>query len=144
MKTLEALGQSSGRLVASGNGIDYGPLRPVESQNTGETLIALPQGFEYTLIGKTGSKMSDGHPTPRGHDGMAAFNVNGQLRLVRNHEINNRLGVEGAAFGDQSKAYDSKAAGGTTTLIIDPDSPDSRGAGTEGTASISLRPAAEI
>jgi uncharacterized protein len=120
MKTLEALGQSHGGLVARGNGIDYGPLRPAESKNTGDTLIALPQGFEYTVIGKTGSNMSDGSPTPRGHDGMAAFTISGQLRLVRNHEINNRLGTEGAAFGDQSKAYDSKAAGGTTTLIIDP------------------------
>ncbi len=98
----------------------YGPLRPTQSRNTGETFLALPEGFEYTVIGKTGSKMTDGHPTPRGHDGMAAFNIDGELRLVRNHEINGGVGLEGAAFGDQSHAYDSMAGGGTTTLVIDP------------------------
>jgi secreted PhoX family phosphatase len=51
---------------------------------------------------------------------MAAFKVNGELRLVRNHEINNDLGRDGAAFGDAAFAYDMKAGGGTTTLIIDP------------------------
>jgi len=31
------------------------------------------------------------------------------LRLVRNHEINNGLGRDGAAFGDAAFAYDMKA-----------------------------------
>jgi secreted PhoX family phosphatase len=51
---------------------------------------------------------------------MAAFAVKGQLRLVRNHELNNRIGREGAALGDRSKAYDPLAAGGTVTLVMDP------------------------
>lgn len=96
----------------------YGPLFPAKSSNTGETLLALPKGFQYTVIGKAGAMMSDGLPTPRAHDGMAAFNVNGQLRLVRNHEINNQVGKTGVPIGPNP--YDPLAGGGTTTLVIDP------------------------
>lgn len=95
-------------------------IQPVESNNTGEKLLELPKGFQYTVIGREGDKMSDGHATPARHDGMAAFNVRGELRLVRNHEINNRIGAEGAAIGGGRNAYDPLAAGGTTTLVIDP------------------------
>ena len=98
--------------------LGYGPLFPAKSNNTGETLLALPKGFQYTVIGKTGAIMSDGRPTPRAHDGMAAFRVNNQLRLVRNHEINNQTGKPGIAIG--ANAYDPLAGGGTTTLVIDP------------------------
>ena len=76
----------------------YGPLFPTKSNNTGETLLALPKGFQYTVIGKTGAIMSDGLPTPRAHDGMAAFHVNNQLRLVRNHEVNNQTGQAGYRY----------------------------------------------
>ena len=95
-------------------------MRAAKARNTGEEILTLPEGFEYNVIGKTGTKMSDGNPTPAGHDGMAAFKVNGALRLVRNHEINNGAGRDGAAFGDAALAYDAKAGGGTTTLIINP------------------------
>ncbi len=61
--------------------------------------------------------MSDGLRTPRAHDGMAAFQINGQLRLVRNHEINNQTGKPGNAIGPDP--YDPLAGGGTTTLVID-------------------------
>jgi uncharacterized protein len=96
----------------------YGPLFPTKSNNTGETLLALPNGFQYTVIGKTGAIMSDGLPTPGAHDGMAAFQVGKQLRLVRNHEVNNQTGKPGIAIG--SNPYDPLAGGGTTTLVIDP------------------------
>ncbi|HEY7785033.1 MAG TPA: alkaline phosphatase PhoX [Pyrinomonadaceae bacterium] len=95
-----------------------GRLAPAATENTRENLLSLPEGFHYTVIGQTGDKMSDGHPTPHAHDGMAAFEVNGQLRLVRNHEVNRPVGVPGAAIGPN--AYDPLAGGGTTTLIIDP------------------------
>lgn len=97
----------------------YGPLRPAKSNNTDETVLALPEGFQYTVIGRTGTKMSDGHATPPKHDGMAAFQVGRELRLVRNHEVtNNERGIPGSAIGPNP--YDSAAGGGTTTLIIDP------------------------
>lgn len=97
----------------------YGPLRPTKSNNTNETVLALPEGFQYTVFGKTGAKMSDGLATPARHDGMAAFQVGTELRLVRNHEVtNNERGIPGSAIGPNP--YDASAGGGTTTLIIDP------------------------
>lgn len=97
----------------------YGPLQPTKSTNTNETVLALPEGFQYTVIGKTGAKMSDGHATPAKHDGMAAFQVGTELRLVRNHEVTNSdRGIPGSAIGPNP--YDTAAGGGTTTLIIDP------------------------
>ncbi len=55
---------------------DYGDLAPVASENTGETILTLPEGFKYNVFGRTGTIMSDGRPTPGAHDGMAAFETN--------------------------------------------------------------------
>ena len=93
----------------------YGPLVPIAASNTGEVLLELPEGFLYNVFGRTGSIMSDGYPTPGSHDGMAAFGIDGKVRLVRNHE---RGG--GAAIGLPAMAYDTATAGGTTTLVVDP------------------------
>src|SRR5688572_13483411 len=65
----------------------FGSLAPAAAKNTGETYLALPQGFQYNIVGKVGAKMSDGRPTPAAHDGMATFKVGKELRLVRNHEV---------------------------------------------------------
>lgn len=98
----------------------YGALTPVASKNTGEIVLALPKGFEYTVIGAQGKMMSDGRPTPTFHDGMAAFKVGKELRLVRNHEVRNgRIPVQQAGIGSKNH-YDETAGGGTTTLVIDP------------------------
>ena len=127
-----------GALAASGDGKcrgnkcdgDYGDLVPTATENTGETLLALPAGFKYTAFGRTGEIMSDGRPTPPVHDGMAAFetldtrddddhdNRNKRDRLitlVRNHELRSAPGVA----LDPTRAYDPLAGGGTTTLIVD-------------------------
>ncbi len=100
------------------NVVGYGPLSPSRTNNTGETLLALPPDFQYNVFGKTGTLMSDGRRTPRAHDGMAAFRIGNELRLVRNHEINNYVGKPDVVLGP--KAYDPLAGGGTTTLVIDP------------------------
>ncbi|HEX8249508.1 MAG TPA: alkaline phosphatase PhoX [Pyrinomonadaceae bacterium] len=97
----------------------FGELVPTAAKNTGETFLALPRGFEYNIIGKTGSLMADNNKTPRAHDGMAAFKVGGELRIVRNHEVSNgRVPKDGAAIG--ANPYDETVAGGTTTLVINP------------------------
>lgn len=97
----------------------YGELFPIAAKNTGETILALPKGFEYTVIGKKGDKLADGNATPRAHDGMATFETKGELRIVRNHEItNSRLPIPGSAIG--ANPYDETAGGGTTTLVINP------------------------
>ena len=67
--------------------VGFGDLIPTASKNTGETLLALPRGFEYTVIGKADDPLSDGRKTPRAHDGMATFKVGRELRIVRNHEV---------------------------------------------------------
>jgi uncharacterized protein len=100
------------------NAARFGPLLPTETLNTHETMLALPKDFHYTAFGKTGDKLYDGLVTPRAHDGMAAFHVKGELRLVRNHEVNNQVGRPNAAIGPN--AYDPLAGGGTTTLVINP------------------------
>lgn len=104
--------------LAPANAARFGPLIPTETTNTHELLLALPDGFHYTALGKTGRKMWDGNLTPPAHDGMWAFQVRNQLRLVRNHEVSHPIGKLGAAIGDH--AYDPLAGGGTVTLVIDP------------------------
>ena len=102
-------------LTASG----YGELVPTAARNTGETYLALPKGFEYNVIGKVGGAMTDNNKTPRAHDGMAAFQVKNELRIVRNHEITGgRIPVPGSAIG--ANPYDEAAGGGTTTIVINP------------------------
>lgn len=97
----------------------FGELFPMAANNTGEKLLHLPKGFEYKVLGRAGDLMKDGRETPKLHDGMAAFGVRGELRIVRNHEVNNRTPIENCAIGN-SNHYDAQAGGGTTTLVIDP------------------------
>ena len=71
----------------------YGDLRPITRTDnaTRDTLtLLLPVGFDFVHFGLTGTTMTDGHLTPLGHDGMAAFpRPDGTTRLVRNHEDRN-------------------------------------------------------
>jgi secreted PhoX family phosphatase len=105
----------------------YGPLQRVPDQR-GVEVLALPAGFSYVTFGHIGSTMSDGNPTPLALDGMSAFagghrhhNGHGErlVRLVRNSEDRNPVGVTGGLLGDRSKAYDQAGFGGTTTLVYD-------------------------
>ncbi len=98
----------------------FGELLPTPTRNTGETFLALPKGFEYNVIGKVKSEMSDGRPTPSRHDGQWTFKVGRELRIVRNHEVSNSsLPVPNAGIGTANH-YDETCGGGTTTLVIDP------------------------
>jgi secreted PhoX family phosphatase len=92
-----------------------GKLVPTATENTGEYLLSLPEGFHYSVVLRRGDTMSDGRPSPGNADGMAAFDYNGKIRLVRNHERG-----AGQAIGNAALAYDPGAAGGTTTLTVDP------------------------
>lgn len=112
-----------GNLRAPNNG-GFGPLRSargptyVSSSDADRPWLALPEGFEYAAFGHIGEPMTDGNPTPAGHDGMAAFAHpldNGKVWLVRNHELNpdETPPVVGAAM------YDEGSAGGATNLLFD-------------------------
>ncbi len=104
------MGCSPARVARAGEG-SYGPLQAAGPD------LALPPGFQYRKFGVTGSLMSDGFPTPAAHDGMAAFPLpNGNIRLIRNHEV----GWRDAGTPVAQPVYDPRAGGGTTSLEIDP------------------------
>jgi uncharacterized protein len=82
--------------------------------------LALPEGFQYTIFGVSGTTMSDGNVTPYGHDGMGSFpGVGGRIRLVRNHEVRDDAGV--APPPSPVNVYDPLAGGGNSTLEIEID-----------------------
>ena len=121
MRMAEAApGYGGGRNPETG----YGALRPTASVNTGERWLALPDGFEYSIMSTTGSTMTDGRPTPRSHDGMGAFgDTRSGVRLIRNHEVRFNSGpafTQGIfTIEPTADAYDREAEGGTTTLHFD-------------------------
>ena len=45
--------------------------------DSGQEFLALPRGFRYRLLSRTGKPMSDGNPTPGVFDGMAAYRGRG-------------------------------------------------------------------
>jgi uncharacterized protein len=100
-------------VAAAGDG-GYGPLKEAGKE------LSLPKGFSYEVLGVEMSVMSDGCATPGRHDGMCAFPLpNGNIRLIRNHEVENQP-AGNSAVGDVATAYDPGAGGGTTSLEIDP------------------------
>ncbi len=92
-------------------------LRAVPDLRDGQVRLWLPDGFAYRSFHDTEFPvfLDDGTRLPGRHDGMGAFPAaNGNVMLVRNHEINN----PGPAFGDASVAYDPMAQSGTTTIEV--------------------------
>ena len=109
-------------------GVGFGPLA-----DDPEGLLALPEGFRYTVISRRGEQMTDGFLVPGSHDGMAAFpGPGGHTLLVRNHEVNANADPEQGAFGvrnelldrlDTDLLYDGGSGsgpmlGGTTNLLF--------------------------
>jgi uncharacterized protein len=91
-------------------GRGYGPLLPDPNG-----LLDLPSGFQYQVISRTGTLMSDGNLEPSNHDGMAAFpGPKNTIILVRNHELSNTS----ATRVQVPNPYDPICRGGTTTLIV--------------------------
>ena len=111
------------RAVANG----YGALVPDPVD-----LLDLPPGFRYQVFSigtsnedrpadaSVASTLSDGSPTPGGHDGMAAFaGHDGLTILVRNHEL--ETDDTPPVDPRREHPYDPKTGGGTTTLWVDPE-----------------------
>jgi uncharacterized protein len=99
----------------------YGELRSLTREDpvTGYAHeLLLPEGFDFAIFGLAGTTLADGHTTPLGHDGMAAFRgPRGSYRLVRNHE--ERSGADDVTpSGDPADRYDALGGGGTTTLQV--------------------------
>ncbi len=102
------------------DGDGYGPL-----VKDPDGLLDLPAGFRYSVLSRTGERMSDGYLVPGAHDGMAAFRApNGNTLLVRNHELA-AYSVKLSPFREQDRRpddlYDPTCIAGTTTLEVDRD-----------------------
>jgi secreted PhoX family phosphatase len=92
----------------------YGPLRP--SADAPE--LQIPEEFRCVRISQALGPAA-GRPdlrVPNAFDGMAAFPLpNGNIRLIRNHEM---VGAAGSGPAIGRPAYDSRATGGTTSLEV--------------------------
>lgn len=115
---LAASGCMRGAVASSGASgfTSYGDLVPDPAG-----LIDLPPGFSYRVISSLGEAMSDGGTVPDRADGMGCFDLgNGQIALVRNHELEPQHDGGGAT----GLTYDTVARsliplpGGTTTLVL--------------------------
>jgi uncharacterized protein len=97
----------------------YGPLQETQDQVDGVVRLALPAGFSYVTFGVQGTIMSDGNPTPKAHDGMAAFRLpNGHIRLIRDHEDRDTPG-NSQLKGNPDTAYDPIGGGSCTSLEVE-------------------------
>ncbi|MCS1408073.1 MAG: hypothetical protein M2R45_01238 [Verrucomicrobia subdivision 3 bacterium] len=100
-------------------------------QSDPNRILDLPEGFEYTVLCKTGDPMSDGFRTPGAPDGMAAFMLDKERAvIVCNHELTNAYTFTGP-FGlmnelvakvPKGKLYDKGKGGrpplgGTTNIV---------------------------
>ncbi|WP_433162475.1 PhoX family protein [Kribbella sp. CA-247076] len=91
-------------------------LQAIPDLRDGNVRLHLPKGFAYRSFHDTEFPvvLTDGTTLPGRHDGMGAFRRrNGNVVLVRNHELNN----PGPPFGPGTP-YDAMAQGGTTTVEV--------------------------
>jgi hypothetical protein len=83
-------------------------------------LLDLPPGFSYRVLSKLGEAMDDGGTVPDRADGMGCFDIgNGELALVRNHELQPQHDAGGSiakGFGKRNGVF---VPGGTTTIVLD-------------------------
>jgi secreted PhoX family phosphatase len=97
--------------------------RPLVSDPKG--ILDLPAGFSYRVISRVGTKMHDGYRVPGHFDAMGLFEANGQLVLMRNHEVapgEVAMGPYPEGVKAPERAYDPAAYGGVTRLLIDRES----------------------
>ncbi|MEU1073912.1 MULTISPECIES: alkaline phosphatase PhoX [unclassified Streptomyces] len=96
----------------------YGPLRPDP-----QGILALPQGFSYRIITRTGvTRLDSGESTPSNHDGTAAFEgPRGVTLLVNNHELKGpRKNWPHPVPLTEGLVYDPAASGGCTVVEVHP------------------------
>lgn len=83
-------------------------------------LLDLPEGFSYRVISRLGDAMDDGGTVPDRADGMGCFDIgNGEIALVRNHELqpqHDAGGMIAKGFGKRNGVF---VPGGTTNIVLD-------------------------
>ncbi len=83
-------------------------------------IIDLAKGLSYRIIDRTFDAMTDGHRVPACPDGMACFSGPGDTWvLMRNHELNDNLALGPYRGAPVPEAYDPRAAGGVTRIVLD-------------------------
>lgn len=93
----------------------YGALRPDPAG-----FLDLPEGFSYRVISRLGDKMDDGGTVPDRADGMGCFDLgNGEIALVRNHELQPQHAAGGPIARGYGKRNGAFVPGGTTTIVLD-------------------------
>lgn len=81
-------------------------------------LLALPSGFTYTVLARSGGTPTSEGTHPSDPDGMALFDgQDGGSILVCNHENDGSEPHRVPAV--EGLTYDPGAAGGTSTLVVD-------------------------
>ena len=127
-KFLAGTGAAFGALLASGcttnrmvmaagtAGVPaYGPLQPDPAG-----MLDLPSGFSYRLLSSLGEAMSDGGTVPDKADGMGFFALgNGEIALVRNHELVPGDGTGGPIAKGFGTRNGEIVPGGTTNIVLD-------------------------
>ena len=104
------------RSASGGTGFAlYGPLMPDPAG-----FLDLPEGFSYRVISRLGDAMDDGGTVPDRADGMGCFDIgNGEIALVRNHELQPQHDAGGpiaTGFGKRNGVF---VPGGTTNIVLD-------------------------
>lgn len=83
-------------------------------------LLDLPPGFSYRVLSRLGDAMDDGGTVPDKADGMGCFDIgNGELALVRNHELIATDGSGGPIARGFGRHNGTILPGGTTTIVLD-------------------------
>jgi secreted PhoX family phosphatase len=97
-----------------GLGLGYGPLVPDPAG-----ILALPVGFSYSIIAKSGETLlDDGSPVPSDPDANGVFARGATTVIVTNHEVGSDEPF-GVPVVD-GITYDPGARGGTTTTTVGP------------------------
>jgi uncharacterized protein len=101
--------------AAAGGFAGYGALRPDPAG-----LLDLPEGFSYRVLSRLGDAMDDGGTVPDRADGMGCFALgNGEIALVRNHELQPQHDAGGSIAKGFGKRNGKFVPGGTTTIVLD-------------------------
>ena len=133
-------GAGSGNVAApltpppSGSGLDD-PALPWDQVLAPDSagLLDLPNSLSYRVVAERGTMMADGLMTPPRPDGMGAFDISdNEVALVCNHEIGGEYSSGGRDEAiNPETAYNlasdgSALSGGTTTIILDAESLDTK------------------
>ncbi|TJZ51131.1 DUF839 domain-containing protein [Streptomyces piniterrae] len=108
--------EAPGGDTADGGALGYGPLIPDP-----DGILALPAGFSYKIITRTGvTKLDSGETTPSNHDGTGTFEgTRGSTLLVNNHELKGpRADWPHPVPLAEGLVYDPAASGGCTVVEV--------------------------